>query len=148
MGHSYYKNWIHLIWATKNRFPYFDPELQQKLYSHILINARKKNLEIKTLGGFTDHVHILMNINPKDSISSIVHLLKGESSHWINSEKLVNTHFSWQDGYSVFSVSESQFEKVDNYIKGQMEHHKKFSFTDEVKKLLALHKLEMASKED
>lgn len=142
LGHIYFRNWVHLIWSTKNRYPYLSKELQDKLYSHIFIYSKKRELYLSAVDGYSDHIHILMNVNPKDSISSIVQLLKGESSHWINSEKLTNTHFSWQEGYAAFSVSESKCNIIVKYINDQKEHHKKISFLEEVNNLFALHKIE------
>ena len=50
--------------------------------------------------------------------------------------------FSWQGGYSVFSVSQSQVDIVVAYIKNQAEHHKKQSFRDEYLEFLRLYKIE------
>ena len=58
-------------------------------------------------------------------------LLKGESSYWINKNKLIREKFEWQDEYFAVSVSESAVNKVRDYIKNQEEHHKKKSFQQE-----------------
>lgn len=63
-------------------------------------------------------------------------LIKGESSFWINKEKLINDRFGWQDEYFAVSVSESMVERVRNYIRNQESHHKKVSFTDEYNELM------------
>ncbi len=39
--------------------------------------------------------------------------------------------FKWQEGYGAFSVSPSQVEVVEKYIRHQAEHHKKRSFEEE-----------------
>ncbi len=66
-------------------------------------------------------------------------VLKGESSHWINSEKLTSTHFAWQGGFGAFSVSESLVGKVRRYNAAQDDHHRKRSFTEEVEEFLRWH---------
>ncbi len=58
--------------------------------------------------------------------------IKGESSHWINESHLTQNDFAWQDDYYGVSVSESQVERVIQYIKNQEAHHTKKSFNDEV----------------
>lgn len=63
-------------------------------------------------------------------------LIKGESSYWINKNKLTRTKFEWQDEYIALSVSESFVKKVRNYISNQEKHHIKKSFTDEYKGFL------------
>jgi N-acetyl-anhydromuramyl-L-alanine amidase AmpD len=64
-------------------------------------------------------------------------LLKGESSHWINSENLINPKFSWQRGYGAFSISPSHIDAVGTYINNQNEHHRKKTYMEEVTALLA-----------
>lgn len=63
-------------------------------------------------------------------------LIKGESSFWINKNKLTKARFEWQDEYFVASVSESNLEKVRRYIAKQEEHHSKVPFDQEFDDLL------------
>lgn len=58
-------------------------------------------------------------------------LIKGESSFWINKNKLTKDHFAWQAEYFAVSVSESMIEIVRTYIKKQESHHSKKSFQEE-----------------
>ena len=57
-------------------------------------------------------------------------LIKGESSFWINKNKLTQSKFEWQDEYFAVAVSESMLEKVRNYIRNQEydEFIQKFEF--------------------
>lgn len=146
MGHVYFKIWIHLIWSTKNRFPFLSEKIRNSVLNHILENAQKKGYYIDKINGYSEHIHLLASLNPKHSISEVVNYLKGEVSHWINFEKLTRTHFAWQQGYSAFSVSESQVDKVRKYIENQEEHHKKSSFMDELINLYKFHKIEFDEK--
>ncbi len=50
--------------------------------------------------------------------------------------------FAWQDGYGAFTVSESQLDTVRDYIRGQPEHHRTKTFTEEYKTFLARHRIE------
>ena len=65
-------------------------------------------------------------------------LIKGESSFWINENKLCAQHFQWQDEYYAVSVSESMIDKVRNYIRNQEEHHSKYTFDQEIAKMVKL----------
>jgi putative transposase len=69
--------------------------------------------------------------------------LKGDSSKWIHEEFPKMQKFSWQDGYSVFSVSKSIVPKVLDYIEKQREHHKGKTFEDEYLDLLKLHEIDV-----
>ena len=71
---------------------------------------------------------MLISLGASQAVSKLAFLIKGESSNWINKNKLSEIRFEWQDEYIAVSVSESQIEKVRAYIKNQEEHHRKKSF--------------------
>ncbi|NQT26751.1 IS200/IS605 family transposase [candidate division KSB1 bacterium] len=127
----YIKIWIHLIWATKNRQPYLTKEIRAKVFSHIRENAKEKGIHLDFINGYKEHIHILISMNQEQTIAKIVYLLKGESSHWINKNKLTKHKFSWQEEYLAASVSHSAVDRVREYIKTQEEHHRLKSFTEE-----------------
>ena len=68
--------------------------------------------------------------------------IKGTSSKWINEQKRLAYKFGWQEGYGVFSVSESQVPTLVRYVKEQEKHHRTFSFKEEFMRILELNKLE------
>jgi hypothetical protein len=76
-------------------------------------------------------VHILLGLNPAQSISNLLQDIKGSSSKWINEKRLVKGKFEWQEGYGAFTYSQSQIKDVIAYIENQEEHHKKTSFNEE-----------------
>ena len=51
------------------------------------------------------------------------------------------SNFGWQEGYGIFSVSESALENVYRYIENQEEHHRKISFAEEYKRFLEKHSI-------
>ena len=58
-------------------------------------------------------------------------LVKGDSSEFINKERLTKRKFYWQEGYGAFSNSRSQIDGVVKYILNQKEHHAKQTFNEE-----------------
>jgi len=54
------------------------------------------------------------------------------TSSWIKTLSKANESFSWQKGYSVFSVSYSNRGNVERYILNQEMHHTKVSYRDEL----------------
>jgi REP element-mobilizing transposase RayT len=56
----------------------------------------------------------------------------GESSNWINNNKLTAEPFGWQEEYSVFSVNSSNLEELREYIQNQTLHHTKKTFEQEL----------------
>mgnify|MGYP001546449492 FL=1 len=128
---GYTKIWIHLVWATKSREPFLSKDVRQKIFTHIRENAKEKDIYIDFINGHIDHVHVLISLGADQAISKIVQLIKGESSYWINKNKLVPQKFERQDDYFAVSVSESGVNKVREYIKHQEEHHQKKTFQQE-----------------
>ncbi len=132
MAQTYHQIWIHLIWATKNRNPILTKEVRSKLFRHIRSEAERKGFPIDSINGLADHVHILVCLNPKFSVSSVVKHIKGESSRWLNENELTEEAFQWQNGFSAFSVSKTNVPKVRKYIQEQEMKHANISFEDEM----------------
>ena len=139
----YTKIWVHLIWATKNRYPFLSDNLFEKVISHIKENAINKGIHIDFISGYKEHIHALVSLKSDQSIAQVAHAIKGESSHWINQNNLTNTKFGWQEEYIALSDSESMINKVREYIKNQKEHHRKVGFTEEYNSFLKKHGFEI-----
>jgi len=129
---SFVKIWVHLVFATKNREPLLNKQFRYDLHKHIAANCKEKDIFLKSINGYTDHIHCLISLGKDQNIAKVSQLIKGESSFWINQNKLTTAKFSWQDDYFAVSISESQVETVTNYINNQEHHHVKKSFNDEV----------------
>ena len=129
---SWVRIWVHIVFATKNRMPRIEKSFRNDLFTHIKDNAARKNLRLSEVNGHKDHVHCLLALNKDISIAKTVQLIKGESAHWINNNKLCSEKFTWQDDYWAVGVSESHLNSVKNYIKKQELHHEESSFQEEV----------------
>ena len=125
------KVWIHFVWSTKNRQPFLNHEIRQKVFRHIRDNAKVKGIQLDFINGYVDHVHCLISLGTDQTIEKIMQLIKGESSFWINKNGLCKTKFEWQDEYFAVSVSESMLENARKYIANQESHHRTKSFDDE-----------------
>ena len=128
---GYIKIWVHLVWTTKNRDPLLTADVRKTVFDHIRENAVDKGIYIDFINGFLEHVHCLVSLGSGQSIDKTMMLLKGESSYWINKNKISGRKVEWQDEYFAVSVSESAVNRVRDYIKNQEEHHKKRSFQQE-----------------
>jgi REP element-mobilizing transposase RayT len=106
------------------------------LLKHFRENANEKNIVLDYINAHEDHVHALVNLGKQQNLSTVMQYLKGESSFWINSQKILPCQFSWQDDYFAVSVSHSHVDRVRQYIKNQDEHHKKISWEEEIELFL------------
>jgi len=139
---SYVKLMIHAVWGAKNRQHLITKELRTVLLDHIKQNAREKEIYIDTINAQSEHVHCLLGLNADMALSKAINLIKGESSYWLNKQKVINDKFEWAADYFAVSISESQIEKVRNYIRQQDEHHRKISFVEEYSKFIKLYGFE------
>jgi len=133
---------IHAVWGTKNSFPYLTQEKLNLVIGHIKENAITKGLFITDINGHLDHMHCIISLNRDLSISKTMQLIKGESSFWCNRKNIFTSKFEWADEYYAVSVSESQIQKVKDYIANQKEHHKKKTFKEECDEFLNKYKFD------
>jgi len=63
--------------------------------------------------------------------NTVLRDLKANASGWMHNVFPDLKDFSWQRGYGAFTVSQSNVERVQDYIARQKEHHQKKSFRDE-----------------
>ena len=138
------KIYIHAVWGTKNRYPFLTSEIRKKVITHIRENAKKKEICIDSINGYTEHLHCLFLLNADMPVSKTLMLIKGESSYWINQQKLTKLKFEWADEYYAASVSESQAYKVRAYIINQEAHYVKTNFKHEVENFFAWHNLKIS----
>jgi REP element-mobilizing transposase RayT len=133
----YVKNWLHCVWGTKNRTPFLIGEKKFEIINHIRINAKTKGIYIDFLNGHTEHFHCLLLLGYEQSLSKVMQLIKGESSFWINKNRLTEYKFEWADEYYGVSVSESHLQRVREYIKNQTEHHRIKTWEEECNEFMA-----------
>ena len=95
-----------------------------------------------TIGGVSDHVHVLVSLPSTLSVAKGVQLLKGNSSKWIHEAFPRLRSFEWQEGYGAFSISVSGVSETKEYIRNQKEHHRGRSFQAEFAAMLRKHGFE------
>ena len=127
----YVKVWIHLVWSTKNRQPFLKDDIRPTVFQHMRDNAKNKDIFLDFINGYREHVHCLISLGVSQTIADTVKLIKGESSHWINQNNLIDLKFEWQHEYFAVGVCESLIDKTRDYIRNQEAHHSKKSFGDE-----------------
>ena len=120
---SMIKIWVHLVWSTKYRKPLLVKEVREQLFEHIKTRMSSKGIYIDCINGHLDHVHCLITLGSNDNIAKVANLIKGESSRWMNKNRLCDEHFKWQRQYYAVSVGLRQIKRVRLYIKNQETHH-------------------------
>ncbi len=136
MGQSLSNILTHVIFSTKNREPFLHDLIQLRLYGYIRMMCKDRESPLIQIGGIADHIHLLVNLSRKYSMSQFVNEIKSNSSKWIKTIDNDLQNFAWQSGYGAFSVGQLEYEKVIKYIAEQKEHHKTISFQEEYLRFL------------
>ncbi len=141
MSNTYTQLYIQVVFAVKYREGLIEKEWKNDLYDYITAIIQNCNHKVIAINGVQDHIHILFNLKPNQSLSDLIQDVKANSSKWINEKSLTKKRFRWQAGYGAFSYSKSQLSRVATYIENQEQNHKHKSMIAEYKEFL--HKFEI-----
>jgi putative transposase len=123
MRAPYTQLYVHLVWATWDRWPWLEPELRTAIYAAIQAQANRVGADLAAIGGMPDHVHVVTRFPTTISIADLVRKLKGATSHLVTHEVRPGESFRWQGGYGAFTISKSGLPRVREYVLNQEQHH-------------------------
>ena len=105
MANTYTQLYIHCVFAVKYRTAMLHSTWDERLRLYITAISQNHHHKMLAINNLPDHLHLFVGLNPAQSISDMMRLIKGDSSEWINKERLTPNKFQWQDGYGAFSYS-------------------------------------------
>lgn len=125
LAHALWECKYHLVWCPKYRFRILEGELSKSLHEilHQLFLWRK--LELLEMNIRKDHIHLVLSIPPKYSVSEVVGFLKGKSAikifdmHKELKHRYWGRHF-WAKGYCVSTIGLDE-DQIRAYVKWQLE---------------------------
>ena len=136
MADTYSQIYIQIVFAVKFRQNLIAENHRDELQKVMCGLIASKGVKVYAIYCMPDHTHILVSMNPSQSISDLVRDIKSASSKFINDKKWVKGKFEWQHGFGAFSYSHSHIDAVVKYILNQAEHHRKRTFREEYVELL------------
>jgi len=136
MAQSLSKILLHAVWHIKTTSPEIQKEDRDELYGYMFGVLETIGCTPICINGVGNHVHLLFALSKTLSIASVVEKVKTSSNKWLKSRGRYYCDFSWQNGYGVFSVSESVSPVTKRYIERQEQHHAQIDFHDEYLQLL------------
>lgn len=125
LSHTTWESKYHLVFAPKYRRQVIYGKIRDDVGKILRELCDRKGIEIIEAECCKDHVHMLISVPPKYSISQIMGYLKGKSSLMIFDRhanlkyKYGNRHF-WCRGYYVDTVGKNS-KKIKEYIKNQLQ---------------------------
>jgi putative transposase len=139
MADTYLSLRVHLVWATKNRRPWLDPEWRPRLFACAAAVIDRRVGELFCAGGARDHIHLYLEPPTTLSLAELVSSIKTTTSKWIHDTYHHRREFRWQHGYGAFSVTPFDDSKIRDYIRNQDMHHKENRFATEYRTILDRH---------
>jgi len=129
LAHVLYQCKYHIVWTPKYRYRILEGEVARYVEMKIRAICEWKNVEILELNVRKDHVHMVVSIPPKLSISELMGVLKGKSaialfehSKELKKKPYWGNHF-WSRGYCITTVGMDE-EKIRKYVKYQEDHER------------------------
>ena len=125
LAHTSWNCKYHIVFAPKYRWQVIYGKLKQDIGKTLRDLCERKGINIIEAECCPDHIHMLLEIPPKYSVSQIMGYLKGKSSliifdrHANLKYKYGNRHF-WCRGYYVDTAGKNA-KKIQEYIKNQLE---------------------------
>jgi REP element-mobilizing transposase RayT len=134
---------VHIVYSTKHRKPFLrDPGLREEVHKQLGGASKTLGCPPILVGGTEDHVHLLGRQSRTIALADWIKELKRTTSVGIKERHERQEGFQWQAGYGAFSVSQSKVDELAEYIRNQEEHHRRFDFKTEFRRLLERHGIE------
>ncbi|MCP4633073.1 MAG: IS200/IS605 family transposase [candidate division Zixibacteria bacterium] len=127
LSHSFYDCKYHIVFTPKYRGKILHGHVAQELRRIIKLVCHWKGFEIIEGSICTDHIHLVIIIPPKHSVSYAMSIIKGKSSSWVKKKnkkykELCNKGSLWARGYFVSTVGIDE-EVIRRYVRHQSKHN-------------------------
>ena len=126
LAHVVYQCSYHIVWCPKYRYRILKGQIRKFVDENLRLLCEWKRVEILELNVMEDHVHIIVSIPPKVSVSELMGILKGKTAiklfksyPGLKSKPYWGNHF-WSRGYCVSTVGLNE-DMIRRYVKYQEE---------------------------
>lgn len=130
LAHTTWNCKYHIVFAPKYRRQVIYGRLKAEIGKILRTLCERKGVEILEAEACADHIHMLVSIPPKLSVSDFMGYLKGKSSlmifdrfanlkYWYGNRKF------WCRGYYVDTVGRNK-KVIEEYIKNQLQEDKEY----------------------
>ncbi|MBI5384005.1 MAG: IS200/IS605 family transposase [Verrucomicrobia bacterium] len=142
MASTFTQIYYHLVFSTKDRERVLVAEQREELLRYVWGIIRNQHGHLYRINAVEDHVHLLTSLHPSVALANLVKDIKVASSGWIKEKGLFPGFHNWQEGYSAFTASHADKDRLIEYIKNQPEHHHQKTFREELRDLLVEARIE------
>ena len=129
-SHVIYHHNFHIVWTPKYRYRVLEGRVKELLEEDLQMLCEWKEVEVLELNVQRNHVHVVVSVPPKVSISTLMGMLKGKTAIKIfksypalKKKPYWGNHF-WARGYCSSTIGLDE-EMIRNYVKYQEEQERK-----------------------
>ena len=124
LSHVRWECKYHVVMIPKYRKKVFFGKVRKRIGEILRDLCKQRGIELIEGRAMPDHIHMLLSIPPKYSVSNTIGFLKGKSAVRIHREiegqrRMTGLHF-WATGYCVSTVGLDE-ETIQQYIRDQEE---------------------------
>ena len=130
LSHTTWNCKYHIVFAPKYRRQIIYGKIKVEIGKILRVLCERKGIEIIEAEACPDHIHMLVSIPPKFSVSEVMGYLKGKSSLMIF-DKYANMKYRygnrqfWRRGYYVDTVGRNK-KAIEEYIRNQLQEDKEY----------------------
>jgi len=139
MPGAYAKLRVHVVWGTRSRRPWLDPEWRGRLFARTDILVGAAGGRLVSAGAGRDHVHLYLELPAALALAPLVQVVKAGTTRWIRRSFPHRGGFEWQEGYAAFSVTPHDDARLLDDLRHQDVRHRERDFAREYLALLELH---------
>jgi len=129
LSHVIYRCNYHIVWTPKYRYKILEGMVKKQLLKDIPMLLEWKSCELIEMNIQIDHVHLIVSMPPKMSISQLMGILKGKTAiklfksyPQLKVKPYWGNHF-WSRGYCADTIGLDE-EKIKKYVKYQEEQER------------------------
>lgn len=146
MSHTINHQFVHFVWPTENLRPLIPEDSLSSLLAYIAGITKNLNGLLIAGSGTSNHLHMLINAPTHYSIAELARQIKSCSSTWYRKQGGQYSSFTWNEGYSAFSVSPESINNVKDYLSNETHRHTNLSFEEELTAFLKMQEIEFTPK--
>lgn len=130
LSHSVWLCTYHIVFCPKYRYKILEGKAEVLVRNHLYrLCGQKDQITIEEINIQPDHVHMILSIPPKYSVSEIMGFLKGKVAMKLFQEqreltKIYWGRHLWSRGYCVSTIGLNE-EQIRKYVKWQQENDQK-----------------------
>ena len=128
-SHVVYQCSYHIVWCPKYRLRIIEGDVAKYIEGRIRAICEWKHVEIEELAMMKDHVHLVVSVPPRLSISELMGFLKGKTAiglfktyKHLRRKPYWGNHF-WSRGYCVTTIGLDE-EKIRRYVRYQEDNER------------------------